>query len=401
MLLIFLTVLTVCYDNMDSSMDISMNMTNNWQDEFQLDKGLLYLNHAAVSPWPRCAQKAVKDFTDENSIYGSRNYLQWLETEQALREQLARLINAPSSSDIALLKNTSEALSVVAHGLDWQSGDNIVSSNEEFPSNRIVWQSLASQGVELRQADLSTNESPEDALFALVDEQTRMIAISSVEYASGLKLDLQRIGEFCQQHEILFCVDAIQSIGALRFDVQTCHIDFAMADGHKWMLGPEGLALFYVRAEQRDALQLHQYGWHMTEDYMNFDNRQWTVAESARRFECGSPNMLAIHALQASTALLLDIGMEEIERRVIDNSSYLIDLISENKDLGCITNTHPERLAGIVTFKHRAKDSQGLYTELMQAGIMCAYRGGGIRFSPHFYTNRETLSKAIDAVIKQ
>lgn len=381
-------------------MDISMNTTNNWQDQFQVDEGLIYLNHAAVSPWPRCAQEAVKAFADENSIYGSKNYLQWLQTEQTLREQLAQLINAPSFSDIALLKNTSEALSVVAHGLDWQSGDNIVSSNEEFPSNRIVWQSLASQGVELRQAALCANESPEDALFALVDEHTRMIAISSVEYASGLKLDLQCIGEFCRQHKILFCVDAIQSIGALQFDVQACHIDFAMADGHKWMLGPEGLALFYVNPERLDALQLHQYGWHMTEDYLNFDSREWTVAESARRFECGSPNMLAIHALQASTALLLEIGMQEIEQRVNMNSRYLIDLIGKHKDLICITNTDPERLSGIVTFKHQAKDSHHLYTELMQAGIMCAYRGGGIRFSPHFYSSRETLDRGIAAVLK-
>ncbi|MDH5185129.1 MAG: aminotransferase class V-fold PLP-dependent enzyme, partial [Gammaproteobacteria bacterium] len=193
--------------------------------------------------------------------------------------------------------------------------------------------------------------------------------------------------------------DAIQSIGALQFDVQACHIDFAMADGHKWMLGPEGLALFYVRAELRETLQLHQFGWHMTEDYLNFDSKDWTVADSGRRFECGSPNMLAIHALQASTALLLNIGIQEIERRVMDNSQHLLTLISQHEELHTITNTHAERLAGIVTFKHREKDSDGLYKRLMQAGIMCAYRGGGIRFSPHFYTSRKNLSTAVNAAL--
>lgn len=376
-----------------------MSIRLEWQSQFQLDADVVYLNHAAVSPWPKAAHDAVLQFTDENYRLGSKHYMQWLETEQSLRKQLALLINAPSSSDIALLKNTSEALSVVAHGLSWNSGDNIVSSKEEFPSNRIVWQSLTPLGVELRQADLSSGDSPEDALFALVDEHTRMIAISSVQYASGLKMDLHRIGEFCKRHNILFCVDAIQSIGALQFDVQACHIDFAMADGHKWMLGPEGLALFYVRAELRETLQLHQYGWHMTEDYLNFDSKDWTVADSARRFECGSPNMLAIHALQASTGLLLKIGMEEIERLVTDNSQHLLMLISQHEDLHTITNTQEERLAGIVTFKHRKKDSEGLYKTLMQEGIMCAYRGGGIRFSPHFYTSRENLSTAVNAVL--
>ena len=377
-----------------------MTVKTEWHSEFQLDDELTYLNHAAVSPWPKSAHDAVVKFSTENFRFGSKGYLKWIETETSLRTQLATLINAPSSSDIALLKNTSEALSVVAHGLSWNTGDNIVSSNEEFPSNRIVWQSLSPLGVELRQADLSSNESPEDALFAMVDKQTRMISISSVQYASGLKMDLKRIGEFCMQHKILFCVDAIQSIGAVQFDVQSCHIDFAMADGHKWMLGPEGLALFYVRPELREELQLHQYGWHMTEDYLNFDNKRWTTAQSARRFECGSPNMLAIHALQASTKLLLDIGMPEVEQMVTMNSRYLLDLIAQHEELELITNAQADRLAGIVTFKHRNKNSEALYKSLMANNIMCAYRGGGIRFSPHFYTDVKDLASAISAVLK-
>ena len=377
-----------------------MNRPGSWQSQFQLDNDLIYLNHAAVSPWPKSAHDAVVQFADENYRLGSKHYLKWIETEATLRTQLAALINAPSSSDIALLKNTSEALSIVAHGLNWNSGDNIITSNEEFPSNRIVWQSLSPSGVELRQADLSSGDCPEEALFAMVDNQTRMISISSVQYASGLKMDLQRIGEFCKQHKILFCVDAIQSIGAVQFDVQSCHIDFAMADGHKWMLGPEGLALFYVRPELRETLQLHQYGWHMTEDYLDFDNKQWSTAQTARRFECGSPNMLAIHALQASTKLLLDIGMLEVERMVTMNSRHLLDLIAQHEELKLVTNDKSERLAGIVTFRHRNKDSEELYKTLMANNIMCAYRGGGIRFSPHFYTDKKDLASAITAVLK-
>ena len=370
-----------------------------WQEEFLLDERIFYLNHAAVAPWPKCTRDAVIRFAEDNARLGSKHYPQWVSVEQALRERLAQLIHAQSPDDIALLKNTSEALSVVAHGLPWTHGDNIVTSNEEFPSNRIVWESLAERGVELRQADLLTGGNPEDALLARVDSNTRMIAISSVEYASGLRLDLKRLGEFCREHNIYFCIDAIQSIGAVEMDVQAIHADFVMADGHKWMLGPEGIALFYVRPELRHQLHLHQYGWHMVEEHMNFDAKDWQPAHSARRFECGSPNMLGIHALHASIGLLLEIGMETVESLVLENSRTLIELVNAHPELELITLNDDARLAGIVTFRRKGVGSEGLYKYLMANGVMCALRGGGIRFSPHFYIKKATLERAVQMVI--
>ncbi|MGR8942282.1 MAG: aminotransferase class V-fold PLP-dependent enzyme, partial [Gammaproteobacteria bacterium] len=212
--------------------------------EFPLAEDLIYFNHAAVAPWPARTRRAVAEFAEQNCRYGAAFYPDWLKKEGLLREQLQALINAPSADDIALVKNTSEALSFVAYGLEWRAGDNIVSSNEEFPSNRLPWESLAAQGVELRQADLYSAASPEEALFAAVDRNTRLLTISSIQFATGLRLDIERIGAFCKQRGILFCVDAIQSIGAVRFDVQACQADFVMADGHKWMFGPEGLGVF-------------------------------------------------------------------------------------------------------------------------------------------------------------
>ena len=363
--------------------------------DFQLDDDIIYLNHAAVAPWPQRALQAVQAFAQDNATLGSKHYLQWLETETRLRERLRALINAPSADDIALLKNTSEALSVVAFGLEWQDGDNIVSSNEEFPSNRVVWEALARKGVSLRQADLHGAETPEDALFTQVDKRTRLIAISSVQYASGLQLDLQRIGEFCQQHDILFCVDAIQSLGAVRFDAQAIHADFVMADGHKWMLGPEGLAVFYCRAELREKLKLYQYGWHMTDAYVDFDRRDWQPADTARRFECGSPNMLGIHALEASLALLQEHGMEKIEQQVLTNARLLIDAIDTSPSLELLTDRTPGRYAGIITFRHRSCGNESLFKHLTEHGVMCAQRGGGIRFSPHYYTPPEKILRAV------
>ena len=250
-----------------------------FEHEFPLKDDIIYLNHAAVSPWPKRTVDAVEQFAIENGHQGSLAYPQWLQTEQSLREQLRSLINAPSSDDIALVKNTSEALSFVANGLTWATGDNIITSNEEFPSNRIVWESLESAGVELRQADLSAANTPEDALFDLVDGKTRLITISSVQYASGLRVDLERIGRFCRDNNILFCVDAIQSIGAIPLDVQACHADFVAADGHKWMMGPEGLGVFYCAAALRDQLKLTQFGWHMVQSIGDFDQNEWQPIE--------------------------------------------------------------------------------------------------------------------------
>jgi selenocysteine lyase/cysteine desulfurase len=363
--------------------------------EFPLIDDLIYLNHAAVAPWPKRTSAAVIQFAEQNCQFGSHYYLDWLKKENAIRSQLQALLNAPSANDIALVKNTSEALSFVAFGLPWQAGDNIVSSNEEFPSNRLPWQALAERGVEFREADLHSAETPEDALFALVDGNTRLLTISSIQFASGLRMDLARIGEFCRQRDILFCIDAIQSLGAVQFDVQAYHADFVMADGHKWMFGPEGLGLFYTNPTARDRLKLSQYGWHMMKDTHNYENLPWEIHPGARRFECGSPNMLGIHALSASLSLLLETGMATVEALVLERSDYLRDAISANDELILLSERHSRLKSGIVNFKHRHIENEVLYKHLQKNGVVCALRGGGIRFSAHFYNTLAELDRAL------
>ncbi|MCF6280907.1 MAG: aminotransferase class V-fold PLP-dependent enzyme [Candidatus Polarisedimenticolaceae bacterium] len=364
---------------------------------FSLKPEIIYLNHAAVAPWPDCSAEAVRQFADENAHCGAQHYPRWLLKEQALRQHLAQLINAPSSDTIALLKNTSEALSMVAYGLTWQPGDNIVSFADEFPSNRIVWQSLSQFGVELRCVEAATAADPEAALMALCDERTRLITTSSVQYATGMRIDLQQLGDFCQQRDILFCVDAIQSLGVLPFDVQQIHADFVMADGHKWMLGPEGLALFYCHPELYDQLKLQQFGWHMVAQVGDYDATEWHPSSSATRFECGSPNMLAIHALEASLALLLATGIDKIAESVMQLGQLIIDQAHERGFL-LLTDTAPQRRSGIITFQVPNIDNQILYQQLMQAGVICAFRGGGIRFSPHFHTQKSQIINAFKAI---
>lgn len=369
-------------------------------NEFIVRDDLIYLNHAGVSPWPLRTARAVQSFAEENVVQGSLHYSEWLERETVLRRQAQKILNAPAVEDIALLKNTSEALSMVAYGLDWKEGNNIVSSNQEFPSNHIVWESLADKGVEFRQADLNSADSPEDALFSMVDNHTRLITISSVQFSTGLRIDLKRIGEFCKKNNILFCVDAIQSLGAVQFDVQESQADFVMADGHKWMLGPEGLAMFYCHPDARDRLRLAQYGWHMVEHHGDFDRKEWFIAKTARRFECGSPNMLGIHALSASLSLLLETGMDQVEKEVLKRSEYIFENIQGRPGLQLITKADPGRYAGIVTFRHHDIDSASLYQYLGQHQVVCALRAGGIRLSPHFYTPYDHLDKTFELVTR-
>lgn len=364
------------------------------QAEFPLADDTFYLNHAAVAPWPKRTAEAVKAFADENFHHGATHYPRWMERQQALRDQLRDFINAQSSDDIGLVKNTSEALSMVAHGFPWKTGDNVVISDEEFPSNRVVWESLKQSGVTVKEVSLKT-DNPEQALIDAADENTRLISISNVEYASGLRIDLKSLGELCQQHDIVFCVDAIQGLGVFEHDVQAMHIDFLMADAHKWLLAPEGIAVFYCSPEWRDRLTLHEYGWHMLEKHFEFDNRQWQPASSARRFECGSPNMIGIYALHASLSLITEVGIKKIEQRILRNSEILFELVNKTDSLELLSRQDKGRYAGIVVFKNRTRDTDTLHKYLVSNGVVCAQRGGGVRFSPHFYTPESVLHNAV------
>ena len=356
---------------------------------------MIYLNHAGVAPWPARTRDAVVEFARENVAYGASRYHLFSEKENRLRRQARDLINAPSVDDIALLKNTSEALSVVAAGIRWNRGDNIVTSAEEFPSNWIPWDAQKIHGVTLKKVNIRERSS-EQALIEACDNRTRLLSISSVQFSSGIRLDLQLLGDFCRTNNILFCVDAIQSIGAHDIDVQKIRADFAMADAHKWMLGPEGIALFYCNEAVRDELNLYQHGWHMTTTPDDFDIRSWQPSKTATRFEPGSNNLVGVHALSASLSLIEDLGMAYIERELEARVSHLMARLAEHERIRLVTPVRPERRSGIVAFQVVGSEQQELHKRLMQNRVICALRGGAIRFSPHYYISMNKLDKSLD-----
>ena len=376
-----------------------------FSEHFPLDPSICYLNHAAVSPWPLCTSKALQEFAHENTKFGATNYLEWLKIEQTLRARLAKLINTPNINEIALAKSTSEALSIIAYGVDWKEGDEVIISNHEFPSNRIVWESLEKLGVKTVIAELPTDFDVDDdsvnattavqSIQNCINKKTRLISISSVQYASGIQIDLAALSQTCRKHAVLLCVDAIQSLGALPFDQQKIQADFIVADGHKWMMAAEGLALLYIKKEQQDQLKLQQFGWHMIKDKGNYGVSEWEPADDCTRFECGSPNMLGIHTLNASLGFIHNIGIKTIANELNQRMDYLTAQLSQIHGLSFLSPTAKSLRGGIITFKVDDKDSNELYNSLMKKGVVCASRGGGVRFSPHFYTPQTVLDSAI------
>ncbi|NIP18697.1 MAG: aminotransferase class V-fold PLP-dependent enzyme [Xanthomonadales bacterium] len=358
----------------------------------------IHADHAAISPWPEAAAEAVRNFADENLAQGARGYAAWLSREKRLRERVAGMLNALTPGDIAFTRNTSEGVCIVANGIDWRPGDNVVTPAGEFPTNRLAWDSLGSAGVDIRRVDIRAAEDPEVALINAMDGRTRVLTVSSVQWQDGFRLRLPVLGAQCRAAGVLFFVDAIQEFGALRMDVRASGIDCLSAGSHKWQMGPEGMAVFYSTPGARSSLRLAQFGWRMLERPYRHEMPDRPCAESASRFETGSPNMLGQAALDASTGLLHDVGMHEVERRVLDNTRRLLEGIHAIPGLEPVSNTADERLSGIVAYRHDRLDTREMLSSLRSAGVTAAVRAGAIRLSPHFYQYARQIDALLEAM---
>ena len=365
------------------------------EKHFDLVSSILHLNHAGIAPWPRKTVAAIHEFARENAMRGTLNSVAWKREINWLRKALHQLIGASSPDEIALTKNTSEGISIVAYGLQWRPGDNVVVGRQEFPSNRLAWESLARRfDTEVRLVDIE-NRTPEQSLIESMDGNTRLLAVSAIQYAWGSRIDLARLGEACRRNGTLLCVDAIQHLGAAPFDAQAVGADFVCADGHKWLLSPEGSGIFYCRRNRLDLLRLNQFGWHMTAEPNDFERPQWRKAPDATRFECGSLNHMGFIALAASLKLLNEIGLETVFGEVENKITYLIDGLDENQ-FEILTPKEPERRGGILTVRCHHMDRDMLFSRLSSRGVLCAKRAGGIRLSPHFYTPQPVLDEVLE-----
>lgn len=357
----------------------------------------VWLNHAAISPWPMPVVEAMRAFVEDNASNGPLNYDKWMQIEQRTRKRAAHLMDAASVDDIALIKNTSEGLSMIAAGIDWKPGDRLVCVGGEFPSNRLPWHQLVAEGVEVVEVPFQPH-GPEDALVRALDERTRLLAVSAVRYDSGIRLDLDRLGQACRSVGALFAVDAIQQLGAMPLSVSRLPVDFVVAGSHKWLMAPEGLALFWSRPEARRALRPIQTGWRMWPDMFDFDREDWRIPDTARRFEPGTLNMAGTHGLDAALGLLLEQPAEQRGRRLLQLTGRLQDGLREIPGLDPVTPDEDTRRAGIVTVRCTRVPADRVLRTLRKNEIIAAPRGGGLRLSPHYYTPFEQIDRTLDVL---
>jgi selenocysteine lyase/cysteine desulfurase len=295
---------------------------------------------------------------------------------------------------VAILKNTSEGLSFVAGGLKWAEGDNVVTTALEFPSNWTPWKRLEERGVECRVVALPTVEELEKA----IDGRTKIVTVSSVAFHNGFVADLEAIGALCAEKNVLFCVDAIQSVGVLPIDVRKAKIDFLAADGHKWMCGPEGTAMFYVAAERRELLEVLESGWTNVQRGGKFIDCGTDWLPDARRFEAGSLNTNGIYGLRAALELIHEIGVESIATDALKTAALLAD---ELTNIGwTVASPQPIRSPIVAaTPPDVEKSLLWWHRKLEEKGVVTAPREGFVRFSPHYYNDGEEVARVIGAIM--
>lgn len=367
------------------------------EQQFPTRASMLYANHAAISPWPRAAHEAVAAFAHENFERGPMAVAQWLLRESRLRRTVAGFLNA-SEADIAFLQNTSEGINIIANGIDWRAGDNVVTAAGEYSSNRLPWQALRALGVEVREIEIRSADDPEAALLGAIDDRSRVLTVSSVQWSDGLRLDLERLGAACAQTGAVFFVDAIQQFCALRMDVRACRIDALSAGSHKWQTGPEGMGVFYCSPAAREALKLHRHGWRMMEEPYRFDRPERNVALSARRFEIGSPNMLGQAALSGSLSVFETLGLQQTEARVLANTAKLINGLASIPGVRIHSRQDAARRSGIVAFSAASTEPAKLRGRLSRHGVFAAVRGDALRLSPHFYQAGDIIDRMLEKI---
>lgn len=374
----------------DSAGSIFRPLNELYREEFPVTSELVYLNHAAVAPLCRRSAQAMKWLADDALQFGSLHYDKWMAAYDGLRDAAANLINA-QPSEIAIVKNTSEGVATIALGIDWRPGDRIVAFKEEFPANYFPWLRLAERGVEITWLSIY---DPVDRIAEVVPG-ARLLAISYVNYLSGYRVDLDAIGRLCRENDCFFFVDAIQGMGAFLLDVERSHIDALAADGHKWMLGPEGNGVLYVRRDRLDDIEPVEFGWTNVANYADYASRDMTLRRDAGRFECGTLNTIGCFGLRAGIELLLEAGVENISTAVLALADQLYNGVRA-KGYEVMVERTPETSAGIVTFRHPVVDSRAIVSRLRDARIVAAPRQGWIRTSPHFYLSADDISRVLD-----
>jgi cysteine desulfurase / selenocysteine lyase len=372
-----------------------------WRSQMPVTQNWAYLDHAAVAPLTAGAARAMVDFAAEASQQGDTLWPQWAAEVDGLRGEFAELLNC-DTTEIALIPNTSFGINVVAEGLPWQPGDNIVIPGGEFPSNVFPWQNQKRHGVELRIVDTgSDGQIDVGALRNAIDDRTRIVAASWVGYASGFRIDLPACVAAAHDAGALFFLDAIQGLGVFPLDLQHTPIDFLAADGHKWLLGPEGAGVAFIRKQHLELLACVPVGWNSVRAAHHFGQAHWDLKPDASRFEIGSHNMVGMRALRQSLSLFRHVadvhGPFAIADRVLDLASSLDEKLRAAGAITAVASSQDHR-SGIVTFSLPGVLPSTIRKHAAENRVAVSCRGIGVRASIHAYNNESDIDRLVEVV---
>jgi len=358
--------------------------------EFPVLQQVIHLNHAGVAPVMTRAMLAAAHFSAEAARTGQKNYVQWEERIEKVRQIASWFIGA-QPEEVAFVRNTSHGLSLVAEGLDWKPGDNVVTTAVEYPSNVYPWLNLKNRGVATKLVPSRDGEFRTEDLVAAVDSRTRLVSVSHVEFSTGFRFDLKELADAVHAKGALLCVDAIQSLGVHPIDVVRMGVDFLAADGHKWLCSFEGCGIFYIRKSLIGQVRPVLVGWNSVVKNKDFDTYDFTLPDHARRFEEGSLPQLTIFPLGAVFEKFAEIGIERIERMALDNAARVREEIRRRGHK--VVNFRGSPLDVAITCFTGDFDGAPVVRAMKQQGCDLAFRRGAVRVAPHFYNNASDIER--------
>lgn len=364
------------------------------RDQFPVTHRYAYLNHASVGGLPQPVMDVMTRYVTDRGNNGGEALSNWDDEIERVRQTSASFVGA-HRDEIVFTGSISHGLNIVACGLDWREGDNLVCAETEFTANIYPWTNLRRRGIEVRFAPARDNRILVEDVASLMDRRTRLVAISFVEFRTGYRNDLDALAAVCHERGAYLCVDGIQGLGALKLDVSRTPVDFLASHAAKWMLGPIGAGFLYMRRDLLQVLDPVMSGWRSVvdrDDYFKYDS---PLRDSGERYEPGSPNFLGLLGMGAAIEFLLAIGSDKIEARILALTDYLIDGLQAR---GCVIKTpieHRRERSGIVSFQHPRVGSVELCDRLHAAGVIVSVRGDLIRVSPHVYNNEHDLDRLL------
>jgi cysteine desulfurase / selenocysteine lyase len=359
-----------------------------------IGKGIIYFNHASTGPICKPVIEKIDEILTERSEIKPDEYLQFLAMAVETKGLLAEYLSTQKDR-IAFTDNTSNGLNILAQGIVWNKGDKIILNDIEFPANVYPFLNLQKKGVEIHFVKSSDGIISAEDIINSADEKTKLISVSFVQFLSGYKIDLEKLGDFCKNNNIILSVDAIQGLGALQLDVRKCNIDFLSSGVQKWLLGLQGLAFIYLSEKLQSEMEPAYLGWLSVENAWDLLDFELIPKSTAQLFQTGTVNTLGIYALNTVLKILKQFGFGKIENNIIDHTLFLRNRLNTIGMKLYPENLEEKSFSGIVTFKH--PDAEGLFNWLSDRKIFTSLREGMIRLSPHFYNTEEEIESVADA----